>query len=137
MKQQKTIVEVVEKNKKTQKLIQELLEKKFLYPGIYDDQAYLIDEDAINSALKKDKKNYHAVMVHGISLHYGLVYYTIVDYKNRSKETKDNVKYFQKEIPKWRNKVLKYFPGDFKKMDKTCSEIGVYIEHKSRKSQGF
>ena len=55
MKQKKNIIEMVENNTELQAIIENMFERKFLFPGAFNQLAYLKDIEKIESEWAKSK----------------------------------------------------------------------------------
>jgi len=128
------IDETVRNDPLVRQAIDELLEKRFLVPGVFDSRAYLRDTERIAAAGKNQKLRINAIAM-GAHLHNNLFYEITCDVlrgeePEASKETLAS-------LEKWRKKLQKNFPEEHEEIEKISGLIGQYLEFMNRKSQGF
>ncbi|OGV70909.1 MAG: hypothetical protein A2283_22055 [Lentisphaerae bacterium RIFOXYA12_FULL_48_11] len=134
MSEQPTVQEIVLNDERYQKIIQELLEKRFLMPGIFHPLAYLRDTDKIKQAWKRKKTTLNAIAM-GVSLHNDF-FQEVINCKLNG-EDPTPMPQTKKALDTWEAEVGRLFESEFKDIEETCRTLGQYLEFMNRKSQGF
>jgi transcription elongation factor Elf1 len=135
----KSIVEVVEQDSDLQAVVQQLLDRKFLCPGVFHPNAYLIDRDRIeamwNGANKGlDKHGKLAAIAVGVAIYND--FFREVFARVMSQEEPQAEPETSEWLEEWQQYVAESFPDD-ESIEEVAGMIGQYMEFMNRKSQGF
>ena len=134
MAERPTVREIVLNDERYQEIIRELLEKRFLGPGIFHPLAYLRDTDKIKQAWKHDKTKLNAIAM-GVSLQNDFFQEVMNCHLNGSDPSP--TRQTKKALSMWEADVEGLFETEFKDIEETCRLLGQYLEFMNRKAQGF
>ena len=129
-----TIVDSVISNEKLQAVIQDLLKKHFLLPGVFHPLAYIRDSEKIENAWKRNKTKLNTIAM-GVSL-YNEWFAEVVNSRLMGGEAAPTAE-TRKALRAWNLKTKKCFPSEYDDIEQICSTLGQYLEFMNRKSQRF
>ena len=128
------ITDLVENTPELAALIEELLQRRFLLPGVFHPRAYLVDDLKIDSAATKQALWINAAAV-GVALHNQ--FFSEVARKALQGEDPSASEETSEAVARWEKRIAKNFPDDAEARISACRNIGQYLEFMNRKSQGF
>jgi len=132
-----TIVDLVKQDSRLQSELKELLKAKYLAPGIFHPEAYLVDTDKIDRKWKSRGrvKSRISTLAVGVAIYnqfYADVYACVAagDDPMATPETSN-------WLNEWEEFVEEQYPDEAEEILASASNIGQYLEFMNRKSQGF
>lgn len=132
--EKKNVIDEVNESKELQSVIELMLSKRFLMPGIFQPNAYLIDEEKIQKAWKR-KKSYENALAKGVCLHNDFFFEGIASVL-QGRDFTVSAK-TRNELEMWEAEIVSIFPNESKKIIEIARTLGQYLEVMNRKSQGY
>ena len=129
-----TIIDFVMSRAELRAILDDLLEHRYLLPGIFQPRAYLRDVEQIVAAWRRQKSKINAIAM-GVSI-YNDFHSEIVNDALAGKDPHASAKTC-KSLEKWKVEIVKHFPSDNEAIESICATLGQYLEYANRKSQGF
>ena len=132
-----TIADLVRQDSRLQSELKELLKAKYLAPGIFHPEAYLVDTDKIERKWKMRSPSSSRIptLAVGVAIYnqfFSDVYACVAagDDPMATPETSN-------WLSEWEDFVEEQFPDEAEEILASASNIGQYLEFMNRKSQGF